>query len=168
MKKILIVPFLILCIYTESWYSVYQNAKRFYKEASLNEEKCEYGYAIKGQKTRDGFKGGYQDIIEAFEKSYFKPKLFKESEYKIKNIIENKITIKEGEEIFNRYFGKSNRYLDDIGLRVGKLLEKEDEEKAKIFYKNLLDAFPMNEKINEQLKNFNKEIIKTNDKIRNK
>lgn len=147
MKKFIIVLIILGSVYGTSWYSTYKKANNYYKIALEFEDKGEYIYAIKGRKDDNGYMGGYQIVIDMFEQTIFKPSIYKKSKKRIDIIINEKIDKNLGKEIFEKYFGKDNRYLDDIVVRVYSLIKEENEKKAKEYHQEMLEAFPMSEKI---------------------
>lgn len=147
MKKITIILAMLGFVYTSSWYSIYKKANLYYKFATEFEIKGEYIYAVKGKKDDNGYMGGYQIIVDMFENTLFKPSIYKDSKKKIKIIINEKINEKLGKEIFEKYFGKDNKYLEDIVVRVYSLIKKRDIHESEEYYLEMLEAFPMSEKI---------------------
>lgn len=149
MKKIAIVIGIIGIIYASSWCSTYRKASLYYENAMKFEENGEYIFAIKGKKNVEKYMGGYQIVIDMFDETIFKPSIYKKSKKRIEKIITEKIDENIGNEIFEKYFGKDNKYLEDIVIRVYSLIKERDRDEAEKYYLEILEAFPMSEKIEE-------------------
>mgnify|MGYP005841597299 CR=1 FL=1 len=163
MKKVTITFFVVivsfLLIYSIVWYESYQNSLSFYEQATENFEDENYGLALKGGEVFDEelngyrFIGGYEQVLAAWSNKWAipKPSVYYNTEEKISEIINEKMTADQGIAIFQEYFRVSNRHLPEILIQTGKLYKENGEiGKAKEIFKLAIDAFGRNEKIKKQ------------------
>ena len=152
-RKIIIVLLFISLSYLWVWFETYNRTSKFYQQASYNTEQGNYMSALKGKRTLNHdesgyvFKGGFQQVIEAWDSPYAipKPDIYKKSEESINTIINKKIDIATGNRIFQSYFKLDNKYLPEILLRIGDLQEEQGQlSKAKDIYTMVLEAFARN------------------------
>lgn len=151
LKVIISMLLIIGFTYGAAWGQMYINSIRYYKDAMESYNNNEYVTAIKGKKVEkeDGtgyvFKGGFQQAADIWSSSYALPKpgVYKDSINMINEIVNNKIDIKTGTEMFNRYFKIDKGYLNIVMLRVADLyIEANDMEGAKETLELIKEAFP--------------------------
>lgn len=162
-KLKVIISLLIITILTYgfAWGEMYFNSKKYYKDAMKNYNDKNYVIAIKGKKVEkdDGsgyeFKGGFQHVMDIWDSSYAipKPKVYKESKEMINEIINKKIDIKTGTEMFNKYFKLDKTCLNAVMLRVADLyIQADDKEGAKETLKLIEEAFPNDNETQKNVK----------------
>ncbi|PTM59644.1 hypothetical protein [Desmospora activa] len=130
---------LVGLIYAWVWVEVYQTSQFYYEMATDNYRKGDYGAALKGVETENAngetaFLGGYQQVIDAWDQPYAwpRPSFVEDARGMVDQIINEKLTIAEGEALFQAYFNRDNRYLGRIMLRVGELYEQQQDVDAAI------------------------------------
>ncbi len=151
LKSVIAVLLIIIFTYTIAWMQLYRMSKKYYKNAMESYDKKEYALALKGKKIekqdRSGyeFKGGFQQVVEIWKSPYAfpKPKVYRKASNMAETLINEKIDVKTGTEIFNRYFKFDKGYLGEVMLRVGDLyLESGDKESALETFNLVEEAFP--------------------------
>ena len=156
--KHLIAPAVIAAViavaYAQVWYESYKRAETYYDEAMGKYAAGQYVSALKGERTLspDGknyvFSGGFQQVLETWEHPFAlpKPAVFKRAQAKIDEMIEEKMSVSDGEQAFKQFFRLDNRFLDRILIRVrDRYAEQGQKRDALDVYQTVLDAFPMNE-----------------------
>ena len=154
MKKLLyfIGAIVLIFAFAISWAlaDMYKITGLYYKEGTAFYKNQSYMFAIKGdQKLKPGYNvrylsGGFQQVIQAWEYAplFIKPAFVSNAASNIDKIIDEDITIKDGEEIYSYYIGYDNEYLGRIKLRVGDLYLKEgNKEKALKAYQTVKSSF---------------------------
>ena len=146
----LIILAVIFLSYGWVWFESYHMFKQYYKQAMQNYDNGEYIIALKGDQvlsedqTRYIFEGGFQQAMDIWSSPYAlpKPKLYWDTQEKIRTIIDEKIDIEMGKEAFKKYFQLDNKYLGDILLRMGDLyIQQGNTNKAEETYTIVKDAF---------------------------
>lgn len=130
---------LVGLVYAWVWMEVYQTSRFYYNMATDSYDRGEYGAALKGVETENAngetsFQGGYQQVIDAWEQPYAwpRPSFVEQSRGMVDQIIAEKLTLAEGEALFQTHFNRDNRYLGRILLRVGELYEQQRDFPAAI------------------------------------
>lgn len=150
-KTALVVIVAVLLIYGVAWIQQNNMSNKYYKDAMVNFKKGNYAIALKGKKVEkeDGsgyeFMGGFQQVSDIWSSSYAfpKPSAYKKSKDMIKEIINNKIDIKTGTDMYKQYFQIDRGYLGEIMLRVAdQYLKVDDKVNAIETYKIIEEAFP--------------------------
>jgi hypothetical protein len=155
-KTALVFIVVVLLIYGVAWIQQNSMSNKYYKDAMASFEKGDYVIALKGKKVekedRSGyeFKGGFQQVNDIWSSPYAfpKPSEYKKSKDMVQEIINNKIDIKTGTEMFKQYFQVDRGYLAEIMLRVAdQYLKADDKESAIETYKTIQQAFPLDDDI---------------------
>lgn len=151
LKAVLIVVLLFAIMYCISWGQMYVNSQKYYKSAMENYANRDYAVAIKGEKVENedesGYKyvGGFEEAANIWDSSFAwpKPKVYFDSKNKINEIINKKIDIKTGMELYKRYFQIDKGYLSNVLLRVTDLyIDSDDKEDAKDTIDLIKQSFP--------------------------
>lgn len=129
MRHIKIIGFLlvIIAIYAYTWVESSQKSERLFADAQMLYDQDDFIAAIKGaERVVDGnyvFLGGVQQVIFAWEGplSWPKPAIYHTARELLDTIIDQKLDVEQGLQIFERYFQLDRTYLDRILLRVGDL-----------------------------------------------
>ncbi|GGE03913.1 hypothetical protein GCM10011571_01040 [Marinithermofilum abyssi] len=145
----------VALIYGWVWLEMYRTSQVYFDMAMASYEKGEYGSALKGMEMvgEDGqteLNGGFQQVVDAWREPYAwpRPAIYSEAQKKADTIIEEKLTIEEGEALFKSYFNRDNTYLSRIMLRVGEMYEeRRDFRGAKETYKLVTEAFAMDKDV---------------------
>lgn len=163
-KITLIVIGVVILIYGVAWFQLNSMSNKYYKDAMGNFEKGDYVIALKGKKVEkkdgSGYKyiGGFQQVNDIWSSPYAipKPSEYKKSKDMVNQIINDKIDIETGIEMFKQYFQIDRGYLAEIMLRVAdQYVEADDVDSAIETYKIILEAFPQDDdilnEVNEKL-----------------
>lgn len=146
----------VLLIYGVAWIQLNGMSSKYYKDAMASFEKGDYAIALKGKKIekedRSGyeFMGGFQQVNDIWSSRYAfpKPSSYKKSKDMVDEIINTKIDIKTGTDMFKQYFQIDRGYLGKIMLKVAEqYLKADDVESAVETYKLIQEAFPQNIKV---------------------
>lgn len=147
----MLILLIIILTYGTAWGQMYMDSKRYYSDAMESYNRKDYAVAIKGKKVEnensDGYvyKGGFQQAADIWTSAYAipKPKVYYDSKDKINEIINNHINIKNGTDMFNKYFKIDKGYLNQVMLRVVDLYIKDgDKDSAKETLDLIKEAFP--------------------------
>lgn len=150
-KTALIFIVVVFLIYGVAWIQQNSMSNKYYKDAMASFKKGDYVIALKGKKyeKEDGsgyeFMGGFQQVNDIWSSPYAfpKPPAYKKSKDMVEEIINNKIDIKTGTDMFKQYFQIDRGYLGKIMLKVAdQYLKADDKESAIETYKIILEAFP--------------------------
>lgn len=157
--KIMLVVFLVIVLtYGIAWVQMYISSEKFYKDAVESYNNKDYAIAIKGKKVENQdesgyvFKGGFEQAADTWSGTYAfpKPKVYYDSTKMINDIINNKLDVKSGTDMFNRYFKLDKGYLDAVLLRVADLYIKDDDKDDAVETLKLVqEAFPNNADIQQ-------------------
>lgn len=151
-KKIYGILILIIIIgigYSSIWLKSYNQARRYYVQAMENYNNGHLSIALKGDVIKNPessgytYIGGFQQALEIFESDYAfpKPSISEKSKVMVYRII-SEMDLNTGQSIFKANFGKDNRFLPEILIRIGDIhLSNNDEKKAKEAYQMVIDAF---------------------------
>lgn len=169
-KIVLAFIVVVILIYGIAWIQQNNMSNKYYKDAMGNFEKGDYVIALKGKKVekedRSGYEfiGGFQQVNDIWSSRYAfpKPSEYKKSKDMVNKIINDKIDIKTGTDMFKQYFQIDRGYLGEIMLNVAdQYLEADDVENAIETYKMLQEAFPQDTTIlneaNKKLEELSKE-----------
>jgi len=156
LKGILIAAYVIAMTYAWSWYESNSMSARYYQDALRKFNNGDYISALKGEefekedKSGYYFSGGFQQVVQIWEHPFAcpRPDEYKLAGEKINEIIDEKITIEMGMEMFNRYFRQDNFYLGRVLLKTGeRYYEKGEQDKAMDTYRMAREIFVLNEDI---------------------
>lgn len=168
-KYTIIVFTLLIIAYLFAWIQLDISSGKYYNQAMINFNKGNYVIALKGEKvlSADGSKyefiGGFETASDQWSSSYAfpKPGIYSKANVMIDKIINEKVDIKLGEGMFQKYFQLDDEYLGRILLKVGNLYSKSgDSVNAQKAYQTVIDAYPFDrilvKQANEKLKLYNK------------
>lgn len=148
------IAVIIIVTYAIAWVQMYTTSQKYYADALKSYKAGDYVTAIKGKKIENEdesgytFNGGFEQVEDIWDSVYAlpKPQAYKDAENMTNEIINNKLDIKTGTDMFNKYFKMDDKgYLDSVMLRVADLyIQDNDIQDAKDTLETVKEAFPNN------------------------
>jgi hypothetical protein len=147
-----VVAAFVLGTYFWAWFESYTVTNRYLAQAAASLARGDIAGALKGKESRDPrngavvFGGGYQQVLDLWSAptAWPKPPGYYAAKAAIADILDHQLTVSDGIQLFQSYYGRDNGLLPEVLLRVGALLETQgDASGAQEIYQTVVEAFPV-------------------------
>jgi tetratricopeptide (TPR) repeat protein len=141
------VVIFVLVVYGWGWIQSYTMSERYFQQANANMKAGNYAIALKGTPSTNGdtdYQGGYEQVVNMWSGpwSFPRPSIYWEAEHQIQDIIQNKLTISDAQDIIQTYLNLDNEYLPEIMLQIGdESLKNGDIDTAREAYNQVIQVF---------------------------